>query len=97
MVSKREVEVAGKKRGTKTVIQNHHLLYEERDGRDWVVPLFRGEHWIITQMERRKRVSKGFLTCLRKYVKDCKGNAIKLSLVKKKGRIRNKRVGVVKK
>jgi len=38
-------------------VQRHHITYEP----EWVVPIFVGEHWTITQLQRRKHVSRGFL------------------------------------
>ena len=32
------------------------------------VRLFQGEHWTITQMQRRKRISKGFLRALKYWI-----------------------------
>jgi len=47
-----------------SVIQNHHISYKP----EVVVPLYKGEHWIITQMQRRKNISKGFITALKVYI-----------------------------
>lgn len=46
----------------KQVIQKHHITYP--DGRyhpepEWVVPVTRGEHYLITQLQRFKSLSPG--------------------------------------
>lgn len=51
----------------KKSIQNHHICYLEKDGVEFVVPIFKGEHWILTQINRRKNISEGFIVALRKY------------------------------
>ena len=38
-------------------VQRHHITYDP----EWVVPIFIGEHWTITQLQRRKHVSRGFI------------------------------------
>jgi hypothetical protein len=52
---------------TKLVIQKHHIIYEniEHHQKEVVVPIFKGEHWISTNLNRRKNISKGFI----KYIK----------------------------
>lgn len=47
------------------VVQPHHITYDP----EWIVPVFKGEHFSITKMLRRKRVSQGFLTALDDYIK----------------------------
>lgn len=46
---------------TKTVIQNHHIARVP----EIIVRIFKGEHWILSQIERRKNFSKGFMTALK--------------------------------
>ena len=64
------------------VIQTHHLEYQrkdevsEKEGK--TVRLYKGEHWAITQMQRRKRISKGFLKALRHWIREVEENAIDL-------------------
>jgi len=44
----------------KTVMQEHHLAYEpEVKGK-----LYKGEHWILCQLLRRKKISVWFVKCL---------------------------------
>jgi len=47
----------------KKVIQKHHIIYEneKHKQKEEVVSVFKGEHFIITQLQRRKNISKGFL------------------------------------
>jgi len=54
----------------KQTIQRHHIKYKEKDGHDWVVTVFKGEHQILTKMQWycRKKVSKGFITALRYFI-----------------------------
>jgi len=51
----------------KKVIQNHHLIYpsEEHKQEEVVEKIFKGEHFVITQMNRRKNISKGFIKTLK--------------------------------
>ena len=46
------------------VTQEHHISYDP----EWKVPIYKGEHWCITQMNRRKNVSVGFLTVLKVFI-----------------------------
>ena len=58
------------------VIQNHHITYTP----ELTVKIFKGEHRCITLMNRysKRTVSKGFLRCLRRFIKENKDKAIKL-------------------
>lgn len=58
----------------KTVVQNHHITYKP----EWKVKVYKGEHWILTQLARRKKISKGFLTALGYYIYNAKGYAKEL-------------------
>jgi len=57
-------------------INRHHISYDP----EIVVPIFSGEHQIITLMERysKRTVSKGFLRCLRRFIKEHKDKTVKL-------------------
>jgi len=57
------------------VIQNHHISYNP----EVKVQVFKGEHEILTLIQRRKRFSKGFLISLREEFKRIEQNAIDLS------------------
>jgi len=58
------------------VIHRHHITYDP----ELVVKLFAGEHQCIGLMQRysKRTVSKGFLRCLRRFIKENKDKAIKL-------------------
>lgn len=47
-----------------SVVQNHHISYKPEE----IVALYKGEHWILTQMQRRKNISKGFITALKVWI-----------------------------
>jgi len=46
----------------------------------WIVRVFKGEHWILTQMSRftQKKVSKGFLTAINQFLEENKGRATEI-------------------
>jgi hypothetical protein len=48
---------------SKRVIQRHHLIYENKEHhQDEVTGLiFKGEHWLLTNLNRRKNISKEFV------------------------------------
>lgn len=59
----------------KQVIQKHHLSYNP----EITVMLYKGEHWAITILNRRKKnMSKGFLRCLQEYIDSHRDEAIEL-------------------
>lgn len=62
----------------KRVVQRHHILYKDRGGIDWVVPIYKGEHWAITQLQRRTHVSKGFITSIKYWISQVEDSAIDL-------------------
>lgn len=47
--------------GKKQVIQGHHIKYKEKGQEEIVVPVYKGEHWAITNLDRRKLWSIGFI------------------------------------
>ena len=53
------------------VIQNHHISYDP----EVTVLLHKGEHWILTQLQRRKKISKGFLKALKVWIALNESNA----------------------
>lgn len=57
---------------TKPIIQVHHITYEP----ERTVRIYKGEHWAITQLQRRKRISKGFIEALEQWIVDNKSKAI---------------------
>ena len=58
------------------VINRHHIRYDP----EITVDIFSGEHQIMTLMERysKRTVSKGFLRCLRRFIKENKHKSVKL-------------------
>ena len=70
-----------KSRGSK-VIQEHHLEYQRKDEvekkQGKTVLLWKGEHWAITQLQRRKKISKGFIEALKYWVSQNEESAVEL-------------------
>ena len=59
----------------KQVIQNHHISYNP----EIVVKIYKGEHWAITQLNRRTRnISKGFIECLKAWIAEYEEGAVDL-------------------
>lgn len=51
---------------SKSRIQWHHIIYGvDKKQPEWVVPIYQGEHYIISQIQRRKHFSLGFVAALR--------------------------------
>lgn len=46
------------------MVQLHHISYDP----DWSVPVYQGEHYAITLLNRRKRVSLGAIISLKHFV-----------------------------
>jgi len=55
----------------KGVIQTHHISYVP----EIKVTLYKGEHWVISLLERRKRISKGFVIVLKDWIQKNEPNA----------------------
>ena len=51
----------------KLITQKHHIIYESEahKQKEEVVKIYKGEHWLVTQMNRRKNISKGFIKHLK--------------------------------
>ena len=62
----------------KRVVQRHHIKYKEKDGVEWVVLIYKGEHWAITQLQRRTHISKGFIESLKYWISQHEEGAINL-------------------
>ena len=63
----------------KQVIQGHHISYPDEPDGEIIVKIYKGEHWAITVLNRRKKnMSKGFLRCLQKYIDEHKEDAVDL-------------------
>jgi hypothetical protein len=56
----------------KLVVQTHHITYEP----ERTVKIYKGEHFLLTRMQWRKNVSRGFLEALLQYVQDWKEKAV---------------------
>ncbi len=52
------------KRRYSTVVQTHHITYFP----EWTVRCFKGEHYVLTLLQRRKRVSEGLLEALSQFI-----------------------------
>lgn len=65
---------------SKTVIQDHHIIYENLEHKQPEVKakIFKGEHWVMTHLNRRKKISTGFLKSLRIWIALNEDNAINL-------------------
>ena len=52
------------------VIQGHHIIYDNKEGQEVVVPVFKGEHKICTLMQwyTKGHVSKGFIKALKVFI-----------------------------
>ena len=51
------------KKKSKLITQKHHLIYknEKHKQEEVVGKIYKGEHWILTQLQRRRNISKDFL------------------------------------
>ena len=51
----------------KPVVQGHHLIYAvpEHGQKDVEVRIYKGEHFLATNLNRRVNISKGFIKYLR--------------------------------
>ena len=70
------------------VIQEHHIQYQNPDHpsmRDIVVPVFKGEHFILNkiQMFTKVEVSQGFLQALKVFIAQNEYQAIDLDTLRK--------------
>lgn len=52
------------------VVQTHHIQYRSLDGSvpDITVRVWKGEHFIVHLLGRRKRISKGFIVALKDWL-----------------------------
>jgi hypothetical protein len=48
----------------KDIVQVHHISYAPEE----TVRVYKGEHWILTQLCRRKKISAGFICALYKWL-----------------------------
>lgn len=70
------------------VIQEHHLEAKRTKGsggkvisdlKSEAVLLYKGEHWAITQLQRRKNISQGFIKALKFWINQVEESAIPLT------------------
>ena len=52
-------------------VQRHHLSYNP----EVTVDIYKGEHWILTQLQRRKHISTGFIKALKVWLALHEGTA----------------------
>jgi hypothetical protein len=57
-------------------VQTHHISYSP----EIMVKVFRGEHGILSRMQWycRKKVSKGFIEALKRFIKERESEAVEL-------------------
>lgn len=74
------------------IIQKHHLIYadEKHKQREETVKLYRGEHWVIVQLNRRKNISKGFIKSLKLWILLNEDKAKCLNLFGKENELKKK-------
>lgn len=64
------------KRNRKQFIQKHHISYDP----EITVNIYKGEHWIITMLDRRtKNMSQGLIRCLKEYIAKHEAQAVDLN------------------
>jgi len=69
-------------------VQRHHITYDP----EVIVPIFQGEHWTLSLIQRRKHVSRGFILSLEHELERLKkGTVYDLDLPNPKKRRRKKR------
>ncbi len=58
------------------IVHSHHVSYDP----EIIVKCFAGEHQVLGLMERysKRTVSKGFLRCLRRFIKENRHKAVDL-------------------
>ena len=57
-----------KQKKKRLVIQPHHIRYKDDPKGEWVVSMYKGEHFIIGRMNWRKNVSLGFIEALQDWL-----------------------------
>jgi len=63
-----------RRRRRKAGIQTHHICYEP----EVLAKMWTGEHWIMGQLLRRKKVSAGFVKCVKLWLWFHKHDAVDL-------------------
>lgn len=63
------------KRSKKSVVQRHHISYDP----EVTVRIYKGEHWLLTQLQRRTRhISKGLIKSLKVWIALNEDKAVEL-------------------
>ena len=59
-----------KRLSKKPVVQRHHIIYESKEHKqiEETVNIYKGEHWIISQLQRRRNISKGFVKHMKVWI-----------------------------
>jgi|GEM_PF-5267632 len=67
-----------RKRSRRTVIQEHHIRYQDNSLGEWKVIIYKGEHWILTRLQWRRKFSKGFMVALKNFIEEHEQQAVEL-------------------
>jgi len=67
MINKKGEKKTKMKKKDKLITQRHHLIYasDKHKQEDVTGRIYKGEHWILTQFQRRKNISKCFIKSLK--------------------------------
>ena len=51
-------------------INRNHLIYDEKEGQEEIVDVYKGEHLVLTRMQwyTKNNVSKGFIKALKVFI-----------------------------
>jgi hypothetical protein len=63
-----------RRKSGKVIIQNHHVSYDP----EVTVKVYKGEHMILTRLTWRKKISKGFINALERWMKENRLAAVDL-------------------
>jgi len=55
-------------------MQRHHITYDP----ERTVIIYKGEHWLLTRLQWRKYISKGFIEALQQFIQDKQETAVSL-------------------
>lgn len=74
------VKLRKKRKRSFNVVQEHHITYEP----ERTVIVWKGEHYILTRLQWRKRFSRGFFEALKQFIADNECRAEELKKPEKK-------------
>ena len=60
----------------RSVVQTHHITYDPVN--PLTVRVWKGEHFVLTLLGRRKKISSGFCFALRRWLDEHESSAIEL-------------------